>query len=127
MNPMTIIHVGDVLTRPKAFGPVTHVGVVVGSNLVLQNTPEKGERVATLQDFSAGQSIKVQRTGVHPSIVTSRARAMLANPQRYHVIQNNCEHTATKIVRGIAQSSQLAVVFGLALVGGLILLTSKGK
>jgi len=125
MKRMTTIRTGDVLTRPKALGVLTHVGVAVAPNLVVQNTPEKGEHLTTLQEFSAGKMIAVHRTGANPSIVVARAQETLANPQKYHPIQNNCEHTATKIIQGIARSPQLAVFGIIALVGVLAIALSR--
>ncbi len=124
MNPITNIRVGDVLTRPKAL-IVTHVGVAVAPNLVLQNTPEKGEHLTTVQEFSAGKPVILHRTGANPATVVARAQAVISNPQKYDLIQNNCEHTVTKVIQGIAQSSQLAVFVMVALVGGVLLLASK--
>ena len=66
--------IGDLLIRDKALGIFDHIGVVVASNLVLQNTPERGEHIALVQEFAAGQPIKVQRTGADPSCVIARAR-----------------------------------------------------
>lgn len=117
MNPTTTIRTGDILTRPKALGIITHVGVAIAPDRILQNTPSKGEHLTTVQEFSAGKPIKVHRIGANPSIVVARAQTILANPQQYDVIQNNCEHTATKIVHGIARSPQVAFFGVLALLG----------
>jgi hypothetical protein len=125
MNQTTTVHAGDVLTRPKALGVVTHVGVAIAPNLILQNTPEKGEHLTTVQEFCAGKPVMLHRTGVNPSIVAARAQAVLASPQKYDLFQNNCEHTATKIIQGMGQSSQLAVFVTIALVGGVLLLASS--
>ena len=78
MNPPATIRVGDILARPKAVGIVTHFGVAITSDLVLQNTPEKGEHIATLQQFSAGKPVTVHRTNADPSIVVARAQAFPA-------------------------------------------------
>jgi hypothetical protein len=125
MKPITDIRVGDILTRPKALGIVTHRGVVVAPNLILQNTPHKGEHLATIPEFSSGKPVRVHRTGANPSIVTARAQTVLANPQKYDVFKNNCEHTATKVVDGIAKSPQLGFFAILALASAALLLASK--
>ena len=125
MSPPTTIRAGDILARPKAVGIVTHFGVAITSDLVLQNTPEKGEHIATLQEFSAGKPVTVHRTNADPSIVVARAQTVLARPQKYDLLQNNCEHTTTKVVQGMARSSQVAIFSTIALVGGLLLLASK--
>ena len=119
------IRAGDVLRRPKALGIVNHFGVAVAPNLVLQNTPLKGEHLATLQEFSVRKPVTVHRSGANPSHVIARARTVLASPKRYDVFQNNCEHTATKIVQGVAKSPQLAALASIALVGGVLLLATK--
>jgi hypothetical protein len=122
MNPMTNIRIGDVLTVPKALGVVTHYAVAFAPGLVVQNTPEKGEHAATVQDFAAGNPVTVHRTGADPSIVVARAQAILASPKKYHPIQNNCEHTVTKIIRGIAQSPQALFWCTVAFLGFVLLL-----
>ena len=104
MKPISDIRVGDVLTRPKALGIVTHRGVVVAPNLVLQNTPQKGEHLASIQEFSDGKPVRLHRTDANPSIVTARAQTILASPQKYNLFKNNCEHTATKVIHGIAKA-----------------------
>jgi hypothetical protein len=125
MNYNTTIRPGDLLLRPKALGFVNHVGVAVAPNLVLQNTPEKGEHLATLQEFSAGKPVNVLRTGAYPAMVAARAQSALANPQRYHVFLYNCEHTASKIIQGIARSPQLAFFAVMTVVVLLVLIFSR--
>ena len=125
---MTTIGIGDVLTLPKSFGFLTHMGVAIGPDRVIQNTREKGEHVATVQEFSAGKPVTVHRTGVNPSVTVARAQTVLANPQPYDPVQNNCEHTVTKIVHGIARSPQAAFYLTLtvtALVLGALWVASK--
>ena len=103
---MTTINIGDLLTRPKFFGFVKleHKGVVVAPNTVLHNTPEKGEHLATLHEFSSGEPVKVHRTGANPSSVIARSQKVLANPKKYDAVSRNCEHTAYEIICGIAKS-----------------------
>jgi len=103
--------IGDFLVRPKIRGFVSHVGVLLSHNTVLQNTPEKGEHTATVPEFAAGALVKVLPTGANPSHVLGRARKALANPKPYHLFCRNCEHTATEVVRGVAKSPQL-LIFG---------------
>jgi hypothetical protein len=118
------IGIGDLLTRPKALGLFTHVGVVVGPNAVLHNAPGKGEHLATFQEFSAGKPTKVHHTGANPFVVIARAQNSLGNPKKYDPILRNCEHTATEIVRGNANSPQLAL-FVIILTGCMLLIVSK--
>ena len=125
MNTPLKIRIGDVLKRRKGVGLITHFGVVVGDNLILQNTPGKGEHAVTLKEFSAGGQIAVNRSNVHPNAIAHRASSLLQNPQKYDVFRNNCEHTVTKVVEGRAVSPQIAVWGLLAVLGGLIFLFSK--
>ncbi len=125
MNKQTDIRIGDVLSRPKALGIVTHLGVVVAPGLVIQNRPGKGEHLATLKEFAGGKPVTVHRTAANPAEVTARAQAVLANPQGYDPIKNNCEHTVTRIIQGIARSPQLALIVTVVIVGGLVLVLKK--
>jgi hypothetical protein len=88
-------------------GIIDHVGVIVGPNTVLQNTPRKGEHLATIPDFSSAQPIKIARTGANPHEVVARAKKILANPQKYDVAVRNCEHTVSEVVLGFAKSPQI--------------------
>ncbi len=111
--------------RPKIQGFVTHMSTVVGHGLVLHNTPEKGEHIATVEEFAAGQPVAVKQTGANPQAVVERARKIVSNPQGYHPVKRNCEHTVFEVVYGIAKSPQFifwASVAIVAVVIGIILL-----
>lgn len=120
MTPQTTIRTGDVLTRKKADDLITHVGVALAPDLVLHNTPEKGEHVGTLQEFADGKPVTLHRLGADPSIVLARAEIILASPEEYHLVKNNCQHTASKIIRGIPQSSQVAFWAMIALIVAVV-------
>jgi hypothetical protein len=113
--------IGDLLVRPKGFGIVKHVGVLVGPNTVLQNTPEKGEHLTTVTEFAAGAPVTVLPTGAQPSDVMVRARQILARAKAYNPLARNCEHTAIEAVRGVAKSPQL-ILYGLLIITGVLLL-----
>jgi hypothetical protein len=117
MNYNFAIGIGDVLARPKFFGLVQHLGVLVGYNLVLTNTPERGEHIATLHEFSANEQITVHRTGADPSTVVARARGILARPKRYDPVLRNCQHTVNEIVKGVAESPLVRCAGLLGLIG----------
>jgi len=118
MNYTPVIGIGDRLARPKFFGLVQHEGVLVGYDTVLTNTPGKGEHIASLQDFAAGQRITVRPTGADPASVVARARRILARPRRYDPIARNCQHTVNESVYGVAKSPSV----GFAGVVGVCLL-----
>lgn len=107
---------GDLLMRAKWLNFVNHTGVAISPNRVLHNTPEKGEHVSTLEEFSQGKQVEVQRTGADPLAVSQRAQKVLANPQKYDPISRNCEHTANEVAQGRAKSPQAIFwIFGVAL------------
>jgi hypothetical protein len=106
----TTIGIGDVLFRSKCLGLVQHLGVVINHDTVLSNTPERGEHCSTIAEFAHGQELKVQHSGAQPHNVIARARQILANPKKYHLINRNCQHTTTEAVSGTAQSP-LVVLF----------------
>jgi len=121
MNPAyPMPRTGDVLSRPTPFGLINHVGVLVGFDAVLQNTPNMGEHVTTFQAFAGGYPVQVQRTNVDPSLVQLRTRKILARPQKYNLFHRNCEDTVYEVVTGVARSPQ--VLWGLFLAGLAFLL-----
>jgi len=122
MNYIANIGIGDLLFRPKFFGfmKLEHVGVVVPQNMVLHNTPERGEHVSTVQEFAAGQAVRVQKTGSNSADVLSRANKVLADPKRYNPAFRNCEHTAFEVISGVAKSPFVLAVVGILLFIGLL-------
>ncbi len=125
MNDNTTINIGDLLTRPKALGLLTHVGVVVGPNTVIHNVPSKGEHLATFQEFSAGKPTKVHHTGANPLAVITRAQNSIGNPKKYDPVRRNCEHTATEVIRGDAKSPQLAFFGIVVFICGAVFLANQ--
>lgn len=125
MNHHNQIQVGDILTRPKKEGLITHYGVAIGANAIVQNTPGRGEHVVDLRGFACGLPVKVRRAQANPQAVISRATAVLANPRKYDVFINNCEHTAAKIIKGTPESPQLSLWLGLAAIAGLVFVVRK--
>jgi len=117
------INIGDILTRPKALGFIEHFGVAVARNMVLQNTPEKGEHLTTYDGFSAGKPVTVHKTGANPMSVQARSQQILANPKKYDAIRRNCQHTVYEVICGIAKSPLVVaalVVAGVIFVGYLL-------
>lgn len=111
--------VGDMLFRPKMNGFIEHEGIVVGPDLVLDNTPEKGEHLGTITEFAAGEKVRVQRTNANQSDVMRRAQQVLSRRKNYNAAFRNCQHTVSEVLTGTAQSATVALLF---LCGGLLLL-----
>jgi|SRR6185436_12747756 len=104
--------IGDKLTRPKALGLIQHVGVFLGTNTVLNNTPERGEHISTFREFAGEAKVKVESTGANPWSVKMRADKIVSNPKPYDPIDRNCEHTANEAVYGKPSSFQVALIGG---------------
>lgn len=121
MNQIATLRIGDLLVCPKPHGLFSHVGVVAGSNTVFQNTPEKGEHLARVDEFSPGGApVSVHRTGANPFAVMTRIQAALAAPKRYDLARRNCEHSAYEAVEGRPRSPQLAFWLVLAAIAGVV-------
>jgi len=110
-----------------------HVGIHVGprgfdGRCVLHNSKGQGVVLATLNEFSGGSPIFIQRkaTGNFYEREAIAARAMSLLGQKYDLIKFNCEHTASLAQRGVAESPQL-VVWGLLAIAavGVALFSAK--
>ena len=127
--------IGDYLTRPKKDmfrGIITHVGAVVGYNMVLQNTPNKGEHVTTFEKFADGEPVTVHKTNANPTVVQANAQRVIANRKPYHPIVRNCEQTATEVVEGKPRSPQLGkviliIIAIVAVICGLVALLKRKR
>ena len=115
--------VGDVLTRLKL--PFVHMGIYLGDRQVLHNTPERGEHISDISEFSRGQHLSVQNTLRH-LIPGFRQRAMetLVRPRKYDALSNNCEHTVTRVIEGKSYSAQLWI-FLVLIAGTAIILAAR--
>ncbi len=95
---------GDIIGRRK--GIVLHKGVYLGAGQVLHNTPGRGEHVTSLEEFADGKRVTLVRAACDES----RHRAASAAPRsdrRYNLFTHNCEHTASRVTLGRAESPQL--------------------
>jgi hypothetical protein len=127
MNNTPTINIGDFLIRPKFLGFVEHVGVFLGNGLVFHNTPERGEHVSTVQEFSAGQPIRVQPKAADAESIIARVRRALENPKEYHLLFHNCEDTANETTEGKAKSPTIAFIIIAILIGLVIWLLTRSK
>jgi hypothetical protein len=94
-----------------------HVGVYLGLDRILQNTPERGEHVVSYADFANGMPVRIRKVQAESQIVAWRAAARLQKPKKYDPLLNNCEHTANAVANGKAWSPQL---IGWILIGSLV-------
>lgn len=96
---------GDVLRRRKT--GVWHLGVCLGADEVLHNTPGigGGERLTSYKTFSLGQEVFVAHSNPETrAAVIERASGVLAHPHTYSYVWRNCEHTVYEVVEGRAHS-----------------------
>jgi hypothetical protein len=113
---MTSIEPGDLLSRPK--WPVIHKGVVTPDGKVFHNTPQRGEHISTIEEFSVGKSVKaIKSPASRRGDILQRLEKAVFNPQRYSYTKYNCDHSSSQILTGNAASPQLAVCM---LVGGFL-------
>ena len=89
---------GDILRRRK--GNVWHWGVWLQEG-VLHNTPDKGEHISSLGEFSNGNEIEIfQPNDLNRNDIIARAYNIINNPSEYQYLWRNCEHTVTEITSG---------------------------
>jgi hypothetical protein len=96
---------GDVLRRRKT--GVWHLGVYVGRDEVLHNSPGLGggERITSYTAFGLGQEVFVAHSNQETrDAVMERASGILAHPQTYSYVWRNCEHTVYEVIEGRAYS-----------------------
>ncbi len=113
------LNIGDLLYRSK--GIVQHVGVFLGGNKVLHNSPDCNTVIVTLEKFSANKPIKVVRRSIkEPELFKQRIDYALTIGKTYNPLCYNCEQLATYVVEGSSQSKQIVgTVVGSAI--GLII------
>lgn len=110
------LKLGDLLYRSKGF--VEHAAVYIGNNKVVHTSPEKGREVIDVEDYSAGQSIKVVRTNVdNQELLEKRLKEILSTSANYQLLTDNCEHLASYLLYGRKTSPQIQAAFCGAIVG----------
>jgi hypothetical protein len=102
------IEPGDVLSRPK--GLFNHLAVYLGKGLVLQNTPERGEHMSSLREFTRDQVFRVLKIPTTArGFVVDNAKRILQAPRPFNLFTNNCEHTVTRAMYGRGFSKQARI------------------
>lgn len=119
MRDAILVRPGDILARDK--GLHEHVGVAWFDGRVLHNSPRHGEHLSSWEEFAAGKPVRVRAQGAcdHGQLRT-HGQAILQAPRGYHVLRNNCEHTAHYVVDGRAHSPQLVRWALIGLLGALV-------
>ena len=109
------LNVGDVLLRRKS--AVMHIGVYVGDNQVFDNAPGRGESLVSFDLFAKRNAVFAIPTGRPPEEVSAQVQKILENPQRYHLLKQNCEHSVRRLLGSEMVSMQLKEVEDWALIG----------
>ncbi len=106
--------VGTILKKPCCF--YKHVGVALGGGYVLHNAPSVGEQIISELEFMGSSAIDIlEPPTLDIDLFRQRVAYVKRNPQPYSWTERNCEHTASWVLTGIAQSPQLQVFAMLAL------------
>lgn len=113
---------GTVVSVPK--GPVEHVGITASKGqTVISNSGKYGKVIEQkLTEFSNGKKISVKGyiSNLPSWQVVKNARSYLN--EKYHLINNNCEHLVTKAHGKEKMSPQLrGWLFGLSLLSLMLL------
>ena len=100
------LETGDVLYRTK--GLVQHAGIVIGKQQVVHNRPGTGISITSFDTYAQGKPVKVRknRSTSSPSIL-QRLKTLQEQPNRYHLLINNCEHTTHFLSNGNKHSPQV--------------------
>ena len=101
------MEIGSLLAINK--GLYDHVSAYLGNGTVIQNHPSKGIEIVSLHQFAQGKNIQLLESGVDNVVdFLSRVQSLLADPNRYNIFKNNCEHTVSWLRTGISESPQLS-------------------
>lgn len=106
-------------------GIVTEVARMFGGfqAVVAHNMKGKGVVQSCWQDFSEGQTVVLHRRAtshMHVQQILQRVYANLGQP--YFLIAQNCQHFASLVFTGKAESPSVKVVGGLAVVAAIVAL-----
>ncbi|MYD94155.1 MAG: hypothetical protein F4Y02_10775 [Chloroflexi bacterium] len=113
---MTTPAPGDLLSR--AAGLVTHYGITMASDQVLDIVPGGPPRVVSFGQFADGRTVNVHRP--HPEdlpAVLSRVWQVAEIKSPYNLITFNCEHLKNLSLSGKRYSETVLIVLGLVVIG----------
>jgi hypothetical protein len=115
--------IGSVLSVRKDF--YRHVGVYAGDGMVFHNHPNSGQQLVSIDQFSGGRKIRVKKAGaLDKQAFVQRLQQAQQQPNSYNLFLRNCEHTASTLRSGSANSPQLWLYSGMSvliLAGSLVL------
>ena len=119
MNAIKDINIGDLLYRSK--GLVQHVGVYLGDNIVIHNSPIAGIQEVSFEVFSESKVVKIERVELKSiSILIEQLEIMRCSTMKYSVLGNNCEKFARELLGKRPCSPQINAVIAGAAAGALV-------
>lgn len=116
-----MFHQPPTLVSRRKLVVLRHVGLLLPSGLVAHCTPTRGEHVSTIEEFAAGQDVRIDREvppEQHAPTLQRVARAIAA-PRTYNLVTNNCEVFAKRLAGDRPESPQF---LGVLLFGAVALL-----
>lgn len=109
------------ISRPKLAGPGRHAGVLLPDGRVAHKGAS-GTAIVSLEEFKQGLEIQYGvpvPAALHMQVL-HRARESIGRTPPYHVLNRNCEHYATWLLTGKAESPQVNGLMFLALLGAFV-------
>ncbi len=110
-------------------GIVKHYGVYTGDGWVLHNLPEKDEHIVPFENFREARQVFLEkRCDIQDmSKVWIALRTKTRNPQKYDLINHNCEHTAMEVTEQRSTSTQVNDVLVVLGISALVFLIVQSK
>lgn len=119
MHTKTDLNIGDLLYRSKSL--VQHVGVYLGNNTVIHNSPDGDIQEVSFEDFAENKDVKIEKVVLENiSILTNQLEIMRYSTATYSVTHNNCEQFARKLLGMRPTSPQVTAVATGAVLGALV-------
>lgn len=115
---------GDAVSRQK--GSVTHWGIVLAPDLVLDIVPGAAPRMVSFWAFADGAPVMAHFSPDEdrPAILT-RAWQAQANPRLYDAFSNNCQHLKNYVLTGEHYSESVRNLGVAAALLSLVVLASR--
>ena len=126
MNTTNDLNIGDLLYRSKSL--VQHVGVYLGNNTVIHNSPDGDIQEVRFEDFAENKDVKIEKVVLkNISILTNQLEIMRYSTAKYSVTNNNCEQFARKLLGMRPTSPQVTAAVTGAAVGALFSVVAEKK
>ncbi|XP_060933511.1 phospholipase A and acyltransferase 4-like [Limanda limanda] len=129
MEPTCKLKRGDLIEIDRHDGPYQHWAVYIGDDEVVHFVTEGGDSSGSFELLSSSGEVKRENLSVvlrgdryqinnsldekyearDPSMIVKEACEMVGRVLQYNVLSYNCEHFATEMRYGVAESWQLCI------------------